>query len=313
MALNPLHHPGAIQIPENDIEKRGELKHADVAVTSTGSHSPTSTSIEHAPGEHKIPPTPILLKGPLGRWNAKIESLAGLEARGVTRVLPEEKHAGGKKGYVQMFFLWFSINLTATNIITGLLGPLIFALGWKDCICIVVFAQALTACGPSYTSTFGPESGNRTMVSWEWLGRASRVYTDGLACCVDSQSLLHGLLASKAFRHPQFDHASGLGNNWLYHRRPDAVGRQWRRIDHRGRLHHLCPLHWFHCGLWHCHCPHIRAVRRLRSYCLQRRQQEADEWPDTHTSLKSSQCWSSSVQPVRTSIHTQSRSAAMPR
>lgn len=65
---------------------------------------------------------------------------------------------------MRQVLLWFSINLVANNIIAGLLGPLVFQLGWVDSVCIVIFAIALSSCGAAYTSTFGPESGNRTMV-----------------------------------------------------------------------------------------------------------------------------------------------------
>lgn len=100
----------------------------------------------------------------LSQWNARIEGLAGLERRGIKRVLPEDKHSLGCKGYLQMFTLWFGMNLVASNLVTGLLGPLVFNLGWTDCVCCVIFANALSSCGASYTSTFGPQSGNRTMV-----------------------------------------------------------------------------------------------------------------------------------------------------
>ena len=162
-----LDHPGAHQIPENDPERRGELKTStEINFNSTNGSdvdAPNSSSFHHSK-EHDIPPTPQFLKGKLARWNAKVEGLGGLEARGITRVLPEEKHNGGIRGYIKMAVLWFSINLCANNIITGLLGPLVFQLGWVDSICIVIFATGLSACAPAYTSTFGPESGNRTMV-----------------------------------------------------------------------------------------------------------------------------------------------------
>ena len=141
----------------HDVEK------AEVNVTSQpagGDVSPTSDTAS----EHDIPKTPVLLKGTFGKWNDRVEGLSGLEARGITRVLPEEKHAGGMRHYVQMVLLWFSINLVANNLITGLLGPLVFGLGWVDSVCIVIFATALASAGASYTATFGPESGNRTMV-----------------------------------------------------------------------------------------------------------------------------------------------------
>lgn len=79
-------------------------------------------------------------------------------------MLPEEKQDGAVMGYLQMFTLWFSINVVVNNLAVGFLGPLVLNLGWVDCVCLVVFANALSACGAAYTGTFGPQSGNRTMV-----------------------------------------------------------------------------------------------------------------------------------------------------
>ncbi|KAH8812469.1 permease for cytosine/purines, uracil, thiamine, allantoin-domain-containing protein [Xylogone sp. PMI_703] len=88
-----------------------------------------------------------------------------MEARGITRVLTHEKNVPRPlHDYFHMFALWFSINLQAINIIIGILGPLVYGLGWVDCVCIVIFANALASCGPAYLATFGPESGNRTMI-----------------------------------------------------------------------------------------------------------------------------------------------------
>ena len=173
--MDPLDHPGAHQIPGIDVEKRGGLKSIVCDITSnSGSDAlPEATNISSPFGlsdEHNIPPPPppppppLRFKGKLAYWNAKVEGLAGLEARGIRRVLTEEKRDGGRSDYLQMFALWFSMNLAATSIIAGLLGPLVFQLGWVDCVCIVIFANALSSCGPSYSATFGPQSGNRTMV-----------------------------------------------------------------------------------------------------------------------------------------------------
>lgn len=147
---------------EQDLEKAPEA--AQVNVTT---HHASDNPGNYSSSDHEIPPTPNLLKGRLAVWNDKVESLSGLEARGIRRVLPDETTGGGLRAYVHMFLLWFSINLVAFNIITGLLGPLLFALGWVDSVCIVVFANMISACGPAYTSTFGPISGCRTMVSAE--------------------------------------------------------------------------------------------------------------------------------------------------
>ena len=69
--MNPLYHPAAHQIPENDIEKRGELKDSSVnIVLSSNSPEDSQTS--------DVAPTPVILTGRLAKWNAKVEGLAGL-------------------------------------------------------------------------------------------------------------------------------------------------------------------------------------------------------------------------------------------
>lgn len=81
--MNPLRHPAAHQIPENDVEKGGELKESSVDITTSGSDSADNNTIENPnisahPGASDIAPTPVLLRGRLAKWNAKVESLAGL-------------------------------------------------------------------------------------------------------------------------------------------------------------------------------------------------------------------------------------------
>ena len=71
--MNPLKHPAAHQIPENDVEKRGHEKDSSVNVTPS-ENSQDSSQLAAT----DIAPTPVLLTGRLARWNAKVESLAGL-------------------------------------------------------------------------------------------------------------------------------------------------------------------------------------------------------------------------------------------
>lgn len=102
----------------------------------------------------------------LSYWETMKENIWNIEGRGIARVLTEEKSLPRPfHDYFHMFSLWFSINLQAVNIIIGLLGPLVYGLGWVDCVCIAIFASALASAGISYLATFGPESGLRTMVS----------------------------------------------------------------------------------------------------------------------------------------------------
>ena len=153
---------------DKDVERYAEPNPTDVIVTSKpGGEQRGDLTDSLAIGPSKqfdIPLTPML-KDRIEFWNAKVESITGFESRGIRRVLPSEKNAGGFQDYLQMFALWFSIDLVAYNIVTGCLGVLVFSLGWMDCIVITILANAFAACGVAYLSTFGPESGNRTMVS----------------------------------------------------------------------------------------------------------------------------------------------------
>jgi hypothetical protein len=127
--MNPLQHPGVRQKSALDIEKHPELG---------------GTVADLSPREDEKSPEQVSQnsswKSRLKKFNAKVESLAGLEARGISRVLPEEKHSGGAAGYIQMFALWFGMEISVINLVLGFLGPQVFALGWVDCMCITVRA-----------------------------------------------------------------------------------------------------------------------------------------------------------------------------
>jgi hypothetical protein len=106
----------------------------------------------------------IVIPSKLLSFNQRIESLAGLEARGITRVLPEERHEETLLGLVSMAFLWFSANLTANNLAVGFLGPLVFELGFVDSALCAVFGAFVGSALTAYMSIWGAQSGNRTMV-----------------------------------------------------------------------------------------------------------------------------------------------------
>lgn len=121
----------------------------DCRVTSTSSSNP-----------HYLTPKPAFLKG----LNARIESLAGFEARGIDRVLPEERKAPSRIDDLQVALLWFSANITVNNLAVGLFGPLVFGLGFLDSAMCATFGGLIGCLSTSYMSIWGPRSGNRTMV-----------------------------------------------------------------------------------------------------------------------------------------------------
>jgi hypothetical protein len=141
---------------EHNIEK-------GVVVDPNDVHATADNSTDHDGGDDGL--RAATSEGKLGYWGIKMEAIWGVETRGIKRVMTHEKNMPRPlHDYFHMFSLWFSINSQAVNIIIGLLGLLVYDLGWVDCVCIVIFANGLASCGIAYLATFGPESGNRTIV-----------------------------------------------------------------------------------------------------------------------------------------------------
>lgn len=87
-----------------------------------------------------------------------------LEARGIQRVEPDERQELRLLGYSQVAIMWFSVNLAANNITLGMLGPAVFTLGFLDSCMTSVFGAFVGSLVVAYIATFGPKSGNRTMI-----------------------------------------------------------------------------------------------------------------------------------------------------
>ncbi|KAK2757050.1 hypothetical protein FQN54_005019 [Arachnomyces sp. PD_36] len=87
-----------------------------------------------------------------------------LEARGIQRVEADERIRLSWLSYVQAFLLWVSINLAANNISLGMLGPAVFELSFLDSSLCAVLGAAVGSLAVAWTATWGPVSGNRTMV-----------------------------------------------------------------------------------------------------------------------------------------------------
>ncbi|OAA52934.1 Permease, cytosine/purines, uracil, thiamine, allantoin [Cordyceps fumosorosea ARSEF 2679] len=105
----------------------------------------------------------------LARCSAWVEGLAGFEARGIRRVAPDERHAPSLSHDVQVFLLWLSANLSLNNLGAGLLGPMLLGLGFRDAAACAVLGAFFGSLSTAYMCTFGPQSGNRTMVALRFL------------------------------------------------------------------------------------------------------------------------------------------------
>lgn len=132
--------------------------------------SPGIDSLEkHTQSSEPVLVSSVPLAGRIAKWNTRIENLAGLEARGIARVPPGERHQGSALGYVQMGTIWFSANVTANNLALGLFGPLVFDLGFIDSAMMATFGALLGSAVTAYMSIWGAQSGNRTMVCYHAL------------------------------------------------------------------------------------------------------------------------------------------------
>jgi hypothetical protein len=102
----------------------------------------------------------------LSIWARQVEKLTGLEARGIHRVPDEEKTAESTLTALQIVLMWFSINTAAQNITLAMIGQEIFELGFVDAALCSIFGGIIGSIPAAYTATFGPISGNRTLVSF---------------------------------------------------------------------------------------------------------------------------------------------------
>jgi hypothetical protein len=87
-----------------------------------------------------------------------------LEMRGIQRVEEDEKVQIGWFAYLQVFVLWVSVNLAANNIALGMLGPAVYGLGFRDASLCACFGALVGGIPVAWIATWGPLSGNRTMV-----------------------------------------------------------------------------------------------------------------------------------------------------
>lgn len=98
-----------------------------------------------------------------------MERIAGLESRGIQRVLPSDRHSMDKLGFVQIALVWTSINFTAVVITLGFLGPIVYQLPFLDSCLLAVFGAMTGIIPVAYIATFGPRSGNRTMILTRYI------------------------------------------------------------------------------------------------------------------------------------------------
>lgn len=103
--------------------------------------------------------------GKLNLWARRVEKVTGVEARGIHRVDQTEQSKKTTLSFFQIVIMWLSINTAAQNITLASLGQSVFGLGFADAACCSVFGCMVGSIPAAYTATWGPISGNRTLVS----------------------------------------------------------------------------------------------------------------------------------------------------
>jgi hypothetical protein len=142
------------------------MEKSEAIITTTSPSPSQKTDIEYGLAEsHSHTTKKSSIRSYFKQWNTRIESLSGFEQGGITRIPLNKRQAPSFIGYVQMFLLWLSANVSINNLAVGLLGPLVFELGFLDSSLCAVFGAALGSVSTAYMSIWGAQSGCRTMVN----------------------------------------------------------------------------------------------------------------------------------------------------
>ncbi|GAM38263.1 hypothetical protein TCE0_033f08849 [Talaromyces pinophilus] len=124
---------------------------------------PTETITDDDNAQHWHGHVSRRLAGYMKRFEKQLVEY-NIEARGIQRVEEQERHALTWVTYLQVFLLWVSINLAANNITLGMLGPSIYGLSFLDSSLCSVFGAIVGSLAAAWSATWGPISGNRTLV-----------------------------------------------------------------------------------------------------------------------------------------------------
>ena len=143
-----------VENSQHDVEK-GHLAPPEGAIAPNG---PVADGPDHDDDESTLSDTKLSL---LAR---RVEKLTGIEERGIRRVTEREKTAKTTLSFIQIVLLWLSINTAAQNITLASIGQSVYGLGFLDAALCSALGGILGSIPAAYTATWGPISGNRTLV-----------------------------------------------------------------------------------------------------------------------------------------------------
>ncbi|KAF9890270.1 hypothetical protein FE257_006184 [Aspergillus nanangensis] len=111
------------------------------------------------------------------RWARCIK---GLETQGIEPVPVEDRMKANAASYFHMLLMWFSMGMALNNIVVGSIGTLVMHLSFLDAALCAIFGNLLGNVFVGYMSTWGPESGNRTLI----VARYFMGYYPSMICVV---------------------------------------------------------------------------------------------------------------------------------
>lgn len=168
----------------DDIEKI----HGSPSLHSISQHELTNSSSNEPIKETIHDPKP---QSRFRRW---ITNMKGVETRGIEPVPLEEREPVTSSTSLHMMILWFSMSLATNNITVGSMGTLVLGLSFKDAAICAILGNLIGTMTVGYMSTWGPRSGNRTLViSYPFHGGERRLWP--VLIVIDHRTLLHGVLS----------------------------------------------------------------------------------------------------------------------
>lgn len=156
---------------------------------------PTETITDDGNTQHWHSHVSRRLAGYMKRFEQQLVEY-NIEARGIQRVEEQERHALTWVTYLQVFLLWVSINLAANNITLGMLGPSVYGLSFLDSSLCSVFGAIVGSLAAAWSATWGPVSGNRTLVRSHASVPQYGLY---LRCLTGLWSLCNGMVAEQDY------------------------------------------------------------------------------------------------------------------
>ncbi|KAJ5097433.1 hypothetical protein N7456_008154 [Penicillium angulare] len=144
---------------------------------STSLHSVSQSELESTPTKESH--EAIFESKPRSRIIRWCQSFKNVEARGIERVPIEEREPVTSSTTLHMLLMWFSMTLATNNIIVGSMGTLVLGLSFKDAALCGVLGIFLGTAIVGYMSSWGPLSGNRTLI----VTRYFMGYYPSKICC----------------------------------------------------------------------------------------------------------------------------------